>query len=75
MSTKVMFVNKQTCTGLLESVLRQAAEGVKFPVGEGEAIVAQLKNCLADKFISQSQYNEAVNAILRVDRSGSTQPG
>jgi hypothetical protein len=75
MSTKVLFVNKQTCTELLESVLHQAEEGVKFPVGEGEAIVAQLKNCLADKFISQSQYNEAVNAILRVDRSGSTQPG
>lgn len=75
MSTKVMFVNKQTCIGLVESVLRQAAEGVKFPVGEGEAIVAQLKNCLADKFISQSQYDEAVNAILMVDRSGSAQPG
>ena len=75
MSTKVMFVNKQTCTELLESVSRQAAEGVKFSVRESDAIVGQLKNCLADKFISQSQYDEAINAILTVDRSGSTQPG
>jgi hypothetical protein len=71
MSTKVAFVNKQTCTELVESVLRQAEEGVRFPVREGDAIVAQLKNCLADKFISQSQYDEAINAILTDDRRGS----
>jgi hypothetical protein len=41
-------------------------------VREGEAVVAQLKQCLADRFISQSQYDEAINAILTVDRSGST---
>jgi hypothetical protein len=72
MPTKDTPVNKQTCTELVESVLRQAAEGVKFPVREGDAVVAQLKQCLADKFISQSQYEEAINAILTVDRSGST---
>jgi hypothetical protein len=38
-------------------------------VREGDAIVAQLKQCLADRLISQSQYDEAINAILTVDRS------
>jgi hypothetical protein len=73
MSTKDTAVNRGTCTALVESVLRQAAEGVKFPVREGDAVVAQLKQCLADRFISRSQYDEAINAILAVDRSGSTQ--
>jgi hypothetical protein len=64
-------INKTSCGELLESVLRQASEGVKFPVAEGDAVVAQLKQCLADKFISQSQYDEAINAILTDDRRGS----
>ena len=68
MSTKDSAVNRGTCTELVESVLRQAAEGVKFPVREGDAVVAQLKQCLADRFISQLQYDEAINAILTVDR-------
>lgn len=75
MPTKDPVVNRTTCTELLENVLKQAAEGIKFPVREGEAVVAQLKGCLADRFISQSQYDEAVNAILRVDRSGSARQG
>jgi hypothetical protein len=69
MSTKDSIANRSTCTDLVENVLRQAAEGIKFPVREGDAIVAQLKQCLADRPISQSQYDEAINAILRVDRS------
>lgn len=72
MATKDTAVNRSTCIELVESVLRQAAEGVRLPVREGDAIVAQLKQCLADRFISQSQYDEAINAILTVDRSGST---
>jgi hypothetical protein len=72
MSTKDSAVNRGTCTELVESVLRQAAEGVKFPVREGDAVVAQLRQCLADRFITQLQYDEAINAILTVDRSGST---
>ncbi len=36
--------------------------------------MAQLKQCLADKFISQSQYDEAINAILTVDRRSSAAP-
>jgi hypothetical protein len=75
MSTKVTFVSKQTCTELLDSVLRQAAEGVKFPVREADAVVAQLKNCLADGFISASQYDEAIDAILTDDQRGSNGPG
>jgi hypothetical protein len=71
MSTKEVDVNKTTCTELIESVFRQEAQGVKFPVREGDSIVAQLKQCLADRSISQSQYDEAINAILTVDRSGS----
>jgi len=74
MATKGPVLNRQTCAELVENVLRQAAEGIKFPVGEGEAVVAQLKNCLADKFISESQYNEAINAILTVDRRSSGAP-
>ena len=74
MATKGPVINRQTCAELLQSVLRQAAEGIKFPVKEGEAVVAQLKTCLADKFISQSQYDEAINAILRVDRKTSAAP-
>ena len=53
--------------------LTTSSRGVKFPVREGDAVVAQLKQCLADRFISRSQYDEAINAILAVDRSGSTQ--
>jgi hypothetical protein len=71
MATKGPVLSKQTCTELLESVLRQAAEGIKFPVAEGEAVVAQLKKCLADRFISQSQYDEAIKAILTDDRRSS----
>jgi hypothetical protein len=71
MSTKDVALNKTTCTELIESVFRQAAEGIKFPVREGDAIVAQLKQCLADRSISQSQYDEAINTILTVDRSAS----
>ena len=74
MATKGPVINRQTCAELLQSVLRQAAEGIKFPVKEGEAVVAQLKTCLADKFISQSQYDEAINAILRVDQKTSAAP-
>ena len=72
MPTQETSVNRGSCTELVESVLRQAAEGVKFPVQEGDAVVAQLKQCLADGSISQSQYDEAINAILTVDRRGST---
>lgn len=72
MPTQETSVNRGTCTELVESVLRQAAEGVKFPVREGDAVVAQLKQCLTDGSISQSQYDEAINAILTVDRSSST---
>ena len=43
MPTKDDAVNRGTCTELVESVLRQAAEGVKFPV-RGDAVVAQLNN-------------------------------
>jgi hypothetical protein len=64
-------LNRKACTEVLENVLRQASEGIKFPVGEGEAVAAQLKQCLADKFISQSQFDEAINAILTDDRRGS----
>lgn len=71
MPTKDDAVNRGTCTELVESVLRQAAEGVKFPVREADAVVTQLKQCLADRFIWQSQYDEA-NAILAADRTGST---
>ena len=68
MATKGPVLNRQTCTELLENVLRQASEGIKFPVKEADAVVAQLKQCLAEKFISQSQYDEAINAIVRDDR-------
>jgi hypothetical protein len=75
MATKGPVASRQTCAELLENVLRQASEGIKFPVKEGEAVTAQLKQCLADKFISQSQYDEAINAILRVDRRNSAGKG
>ena len=55
MPIKDKSVNSGTCTELVENVLRQAAEVVKFPVRVGNAVVAQLKQCLADRCISQSQ--------------------
>jgi hypothetical protein len=75
MATKGPALNKQTCTQLLENVLRQAQEGIKFTVKEGEAVVSQLKNCLAERLISQSQYDEAITAILIDDRRGSAGRG
>ena len=68
MATKGPILSKQTCTELLERVLRQAQEGIKFPIAEAKAVEAQLKKCVADKFLSQSQFDEAIKAILTDDR-------
>jgi hypothetical protein len=57
-----------TCLQLIESVEKQASEGIKFPVAEGKAVQQQLLQCVDEGKITRAQYNAAME-LIKLDDS------
>ena len=69
MSSTVFIPTQTTCNELYQSVLKQAAEGVRFTVKEGDTVVNELNQCRIDNFLTELQVENAIKAIIRDDTS------
>jgi len=69
MSSTPFTPTKTACSALYQTVLQQAAEGVKFPVHEGDVVVNELNQCRMENFLTELEVENAIKAIIRDDNS------
>jgi hypothetical protein len=67
MSTIGGKTGQETCSEIVASIEKQAREGVKFPISEVTKLEQQLRACVAERKITQAQFNALIQLMKTVD--------